>query len=127
MLQISQNIKQERVSASRTQKEMADLLGISRSTYANWEVNTEPSYSDLKRIAGILNIDVRKLVGEDVPFTDANARQIAIAIRTEARVEVMMSYVAEIFAFQRGALTEKVREDMERMVRSALETDAGGS
>lgn len=127
MLQISKNIKQERLLAKKTQQEMADLLGIKRSTYANWEINTEPSYSDLKRIAGILGIDVRKLVGEDVPFTDANARQVALAIKTEARVTVTMSYVAEIFAFQRGALAETVRQDMERMVRNLLEETAGGS
>ncbi|MEO6547476.1 MAG: helix-turn-helix transcriptional regulator [Ferruginibacter sp.] len=66
MLQICENIKQARISSDKTQDEMAALLKVSRSTYQNWERETEPAVATLREIAQILNIPLGKLLNEDL-------------------------------------------------------------
>jgi len=66
MLQICSNIKQERILANRTQQEMANSLNVKRTTYANWEKDTEPDMTILKSIAQILGISIGKIIGEDI-------------------------------------------------------------
>jgi DNA-binding XRE family transcriptional regulator len=41
MLQIHQKIEQARISAGLTQDEMAERLGVKRSTYQYWEQKTD--------------------------------------------------------------------------------------
>jgi transcriptional regulator with XRE-family HTH domain len=55
MLQIHQKIEQARVSAGLTQDEMAERLGIKRTTYQYWEQKT-PSIDKIKEVARVLNL-----------------------------------------------------------------------
>jgi putative transcriptional regulator len=51
-------LKKRRLNKELTQKEIADLVGISRSTYAMIESGERnPSVSVAKRIAGVLKFD----------------------------------------------------------------------
>ena len=51
------SLEAARVNAGLTQKELANILGISNSTVVNWEKgNTEPSISQLKKISEISGI-----------------------------------------------------------------------
>lgn len=61
MLQIAENIRRERISKGLSQQEMADKLGVKRSTYAEWEGKVEPKGSILLRIAEILGMPVTAL------------------------------------------------------------------
>lgn len=47
----------------RTQKEVADQLGVSKNTYNNWENGREPSYAVLKQIANLHHVTVDYLIG----------------------------------------------------------------
>jgi transcriptional regulator with XRE-family HTH domain len=66
MSQICANIKQAREAAGISQVEMSKMLGLSRTTYANWETETEPNVATLKRIAQILGIEFSQLVNEKI-------------------------------------------------------------
>jgi transcriptional regulator with XRE-family HTH domain len=55
MLQIHQKIEQARISAGLTQDEMAEKLGIKRTTYQYWEQKT-PSIDKIKEVARVLNL-----------------------------------------------------------------------
>jgi Predicted transcriptional regulators len=58
----SQNLLQIRAKLGYSQSEMARLVGESKSTYANWENNREPSYEKLLKVAKTLNIEVTELL-----------------------------------------------------------------
>lgn len=51
------SLEAARVNAGLTQKELANILGVSNSTVINWEKgNTEPSISQLKKISELSGI-----------------------------------------------------------------------
>jgi transcriptional regulator with XRE-family HTH domain len=54
-MQIHQLLKKERVKANLTEDEMAEILGISRSTYQYWEKKT-PAVDKIKAVAKALNL-----------------------------------------------------------------------
>lgn len=56
---ISNNLKSYRVRAGYTQEKMAELLGISRITYCDYEVNPQRMKIELyQEIADILNCNL---------------------------------------------------------------------
>jgi transcriptional regulator with XRE-family HTH domain len=65
MLQIHENIKQQRILAGLSEEEMSKRLGIKRSTYQYWEKET-PHLSKIMRVAEVLNIPVRTLTDENL-------------------------------------------------------------
>ncbi len=62
---IFQNVfKQLRISSGLTQQEIADKLGISRSTIGMYETGArEPDYETLEMIADFFNVDIDYLLG----------------------------------------------------------------
>jgi transcriptional regulator with XRE-family HTH domain len=64
MLQISKNIKTFRELSGKSQQQMAELLGVKRTTYANWETNTEPELTKLMEIAKIFGVDYTRLISD---------------------------------------------------------------
>lgn len=65
-------IREARKAAHLTQAELADKLGVHRSTVANYEIQRrKPTFVELKQIAVILNVDVNYLVeGQEVSAED---------------------------------------------------------
>ena len=62
----NEKLKQARKNAKMTQQELADYLGVSRSTIANYEIQRrKPTFLELKKIAKRLNVDVNYLVEGD--------------------------------------------------------------
>jgi transcriptional regulator with XRE-family HTH domain len=55
-LQICENIRLAREEKGFSQTKMADLLNVSRTTYRNWEEETEPSLTIIKSIATALEV-----------------------------------------------------------------------
>lgn len=68
----NQKIKEARKAAKLTQQELADKLGVHRSTVANYEIKRrKPTFMELKRIAEVLHVDVNYLVeGSEVDAGD---------------------------------------------------------
>lgn len=72
MLQICRNIKQARLSTGKSQEEIAKKINVSRSTYKNWEENTEPDLANLKTIAEALGVQPYVLLKGVIDFDETN-------------------------------------------------------
>lgn len=83
-----QNVfKSLRIASGFTQQEIADKLGISRSTIGMYETGArEPDYSTLEAIADLFNVDIDYLLGrtskttilpESVYYLNDDARDLA--------------------------------------------------
>lgn len=65
-MNFGQNLKENRLALSLTQKEMADYLEISERGYRYYEMGTrEPNLTTLVKIADYFNISLDDLVGRD--------------------------------------------------------------
>jgi len=65
-MNFSTNLKNYRLATNRTQKEMAEFLGISERGYRNYEIGArEPNLSSLIQIADILEVSLDDLVGRN--------------------------------------------------------------
>lgn len=66
MSEYSENIKNYRVKANLTQKELADKIGVSFQTISKYENGiNEPDLSTLKTMCVIFNCSLSQLVGEN--------------------------------------------------------------
>jgi len=64
MENFSKNLKEVRMQKGLSQKQMAELLGVSYRTYQNYELMTrEPKLEILIRIADLYNVSLDYLVG----------------------------------------------------------------
>lgn len=62
-----QNLKAARAQAGMTQKQIASLLGVVESCYANWEQGrTEPSVSSLRKLCGLLSVTADELINGEL-------------------------------------------------------------
>lgn len=68
----NEKIKQARKKAGFTQAQLADYVGVHRSTIANYELKRrKPTFIELKKIADVLHVDVNYLVeGAEVASED---------------------------------------------------------
>ena len=64
-----ENLKTARKISKLTQKQVAEAVGIARSTYALYETGErEPSVECVKKLAKVLNVSGNFLIGlEDIP------------------------------------------------------------
>ena len=68
----NKKLKEARKAQGITQSQLADMLGVHRSTVANYEIKRrKPTFLELAKIAEILKVDVNYLVeGSDVDIRD---------------------------------------------------------
>lgn len=65
-IKIGSRIKELRISKNITQREMANKLNLSYSTYSNYENNyREPKFETIEKVAEILGVTVDYLIGSD--------------------------------------------------------------
>ena len=58
------NLKEARLKRNLSQKEVADQIGVAKSTYSLYESgNREPSVQTIKKIADVLNVSADELLG----------------------------------------------------------------
>ena len=64
------NLVNHRKNKKITQQEMADILGIKRTTYASYEQDlSSPDIETLKKISQFFRVSIDELVGNDIsPF-----------------------------------------------------------
>ena len=69
----NENLKAAREKRGMTQKEVADIIGVAKSTYSLYESgNREPNVQTIKKIADTLNVSADDLLGLDnTPHTIA--------------------------------------------------------
>ena len=57
------NLKDARKLCNLTQRQIADILGVVESCYANWEQGrTEPNIEMLRKLGAIFNIQIDDLI-----------------------------------------------------------------
>jgi transcriptional regulator with XRE-family HTH domain len=62
---VGTRISNLRKSSGMTQEEVAEMVGVTRQTYANWEKNkVSPDLNSLYELSGVFNVDVSYLLGE---------------------------------------------------------------
>lgn len=60
----NENLKKARIQKGITQKELAEKIGVAKSTYSLYESgNREPNVQNIKRIADILDVSADELLG----------------------------------------------------------------
>lgn len=60
----NENLKLAREKKNMTQKEIADIIGVAKSTYSLYESgNREPNVQTIKKIADVLNVSADTLLG----------------------------------------------------------------
>lgn len=60
------NIKRLRKNKGLKQREIAELLGVKRNTYSDWEnAKTEPSFENLVKLADLLDVSLDWLFGRE--------------------------------------------------------------
>lgn len=58
------NLKEARLKRNLSQKEVADQIGVAKSTYSLYESgNREPSVQTIKKISDVLNVSADELLG----------------------------------------------------------------
>lgn len=61
-MSIGNNIRRIRTKSKKTQQEIADLLGVERNTYANWESEANDIKSEyLPKLSEIFNVEIKDL------------------------------------------------------------------
>ncbi len=64
------HIREHRVKAGMTQKEISKRLGVSLATFKRWEKGiTEPKTSEIKKLCEILNVSESELLNGPAPGT----------------------------------------------------------
>ena len=62
----SERIKRLRKNKGLKQQELAEILGIKRNTYSDWENGkTEPSFENLIKLADLLEVSLDWLFGRE--------------------------------------------------------------
>lgn len=71
--QFNLNLKEARLKKGVSQKEVAEKIGVAKSTYSLYESgNREPNVQTIKKIADTLNVSTDTLLGlDEVPTTIA--------------------------------------------------------
>lgn len=65
-----ENLKSARQSKGLSQKEVAQAIGVAKSTYSLYESGSrEPNVQTIKKIANTLNVSANILLGLDEPQT----------------------------------------------------------
>jgi transcriptional regulator with XRE-family HTH domain len=121
MLQISENIALARKKRGLKQEEVAQKLGMSRSTYANWEKSIEPSLTDIVRISEILDIPVAELIGQDMLLSSSERRMMAYIMKINADTIALKGAVANLISQQQETPIQFVIGEIEKSVSVALE------
>lgn len=64
----NENLKNERLRKSISQKDLAELIDVAKSTYSLYESGKrEPGISTIKKIAKVLNVSADTLLGINQP------------------------------------------------------------
>ena len=69
----NENLKEARIKKNMSQKDVADIIGVAKSTYSLYESgNREPNVQTIKKISDALNVSADELLGlNDQPATIA--------------------------------------------------------
>lgn len=91
----NENLKVARENKGMSQKDVAEKIGVAKSTYSLYESgNREPNVQTIKKIADILSTSADKLLGlEEEPQIDTLAAHFEGQKFTEDELEEILNFV----------------------------------
>ncbi|SDX03732.1 Transcriptional regulator, contains XRE-family HTH domain [Alicyclobacillus hesperidum] len=93
-----------------TQQDVADKLGISRGTYAHYEINKrEPDLDMLKRIASVLGVTISHLIGDDPPSVSSEESEF---------LEWVRSNLEDVFFYEFHGSPEEMKQELMDTLRA---------
>ena len=94
MIDLPERIRQLRISATMTQKELADKLGVSQNAIYNWENGKrEPNVETLEKIAKLFNITISQLLEQENNFPSTIAAHFDGDEFTEDELDEIMKFM----------------------------------
>ena len=125
---IAKRIKAARTECKLTQQQVADVLGIDRSTYAYYETGTnKPSIEILVRLAAIYNTEFSWLAGADRDNNSWNENEPElniIAAVKEKQITDLSKNERKLVAIYRAAGQIDKDRDLISMLITVLKSDA---
>ena len=97
-----ENLKTARLEAKMTQKEVADAIGVAKSTYSQYESGKrEPGILGIKKIAKVLNASPDVLIGNDFQEFQLTAQDTALLVMFKDLNEIgkrkVMEYTSDLY------------------------------
>lgn len=92
------NLKAKRKEKGYTQKQIAEILGVTLKTYRSWEKNTLPKTLELINLSTILNCDMEYLLGRintDTHFKAYIDRTYALTPQAFDKLSLLYCYMTE--------------------------------
>lgn len=125
MADIATQIKQFRLNAKMTQKELATRLGVSQNAVFNWENGRrEPSAETVEKIALIFDVLPEQIMGWDKEYEEIGAKIDAITeIADEARrgeLEFSDEQARKALSLAAGLLRKEL--DLEHKIDNSRQT-----
>ncbi|WP_396179640.1 helix-turn-helix domain-containing protein [Flavobacterium sp.] len=70
---VGTNIKRLRSKTKLSQQDVADLVGVDKNTYANWENQTNDIKSEhIPKLAQIFHVEIKDLFDQSIPKIEIN-------------------------------------------------------
>lgn len=109
---VGTNIKRLRNKTKLSQQEIADMLGLDRSTYINWENEISDIKSQyIPKLAEIFNVDIRDLFEDEL-------KNINITNNTFENKDNSTSGNIIVFNISDKEVTEKLSSQIEELIKS---------
>ena len=117
----SERLKELRMKAARTQQEMADLVGITRSTYSSYERGISiPPYEKAKAFADYLNVNIDYLMGKSNDRCIKRDKGIDLGMNLTMVLD-MLDHEESPIKHRGESLTARQREALKPVIRNAIE------
>lgn len=118
---LAEKIKNLRKSKKITQEQLAQIIGVERSSIGKYETGTQPSTDIIARIADYFGVTTDYLLGRDTPapaVKDEDAELTEYLEELKTRPEMRM-----LFSLSKGA-TKKDVEDAVRIIEALRKRDS---
>ena len=90
MMQLSEKLRKARIAKGLTQQEAADMIGVPRSSYADWEKGKEPRASMMGKISEVLGMTMTQsqnmLEEPSAAYSAPTAQQMIDMLRRDKEV-----------------------------------------
>ncbi|MBR1481609.1 MAG: helix-turn-helix transcriptional regulator [Ruminococcus sp.] len=106
-----ENLLKYRKRANLTQTQIAELLGINRTTYTKYETGVcEPSLQTIEHIAEIFGTDINTLFFEGRNETPAGSKTVLL---TEAELDIVMD-IRQLSDSDRHRLQNSIKKNLRK-------------
>lgn len=97
-----ENLRDARHEAKMTQKQVAEAIGVAKSTYSLYESGKrEPGIDGIKKLAKALNVSPDTLIGNDYQEFQLTAQDTALLVMFKDLNDVgrkkVMEYVSDLY------------------------------